>query len=860
MRRLLLFFLLVGLAAAQVPAFRTVGDLIPSNAGPVLGLADFDQDGDLDLLTNGTGIYLNDGHGLFTPHPVLSAVIGFPYSLSGASSAALWVPVLAIGDINGDGFPDVIESHNSSFPTITKWINQGNGVLLATGFGIPFTNNGGPRALALGDVDADGDLDLVISRAPVTHYLFPPTFQPLLLWLNNGAGTFTTAPAQISTTPMSPAQIALRDFDGDGIVDLIAGNFGNLYLGPPPSAPLLFLNNPPGVFSQTGISIPAPPALDFFAASDINGDGLTDLVLDTAPVSVVCPASVTALPLILVNTGGGAFSPLPSSIVGPLIGGIPRLVDLDADGHLDLLRLTYRGAEAYPLTPSSAGPISWKGPLVGSPYDDNSNLSTTSNAVGDVDGDSDQDVVEFTAQGNVVLFNDSTGNPVVVNGRLAANRSAGATVITETPRAGADLEGDGDIDLVLGFFDCGNGTELRLATNNGAGNLSETVALPCSACPLPAAIGPRVFFDADQDGDLDAFIAPAGYGIPAFQVLTSGGAALSVSQTLTPSPTSMAAKCLAAGDLDSDGDIDVVAGMAGGTMAYVFLNNGAGSFQLAGSLPGFAAHDLVLLDADGDQDLDVATIPSLFLNDGSGGFTPAVGLPGPPPGYTLDAGDLDGDGDADLLVDNLIFLNTGTGAFTPAGSVPLVNYTVWFVGLDTRALDVDGDGDLDIVEARGWFHRNAGNATFSAAEPLPRGLTFPIALADFDGDGDQDLVAKGPSILTNMSRQLSRGVPARPGRPASLELGAAPGTPWALFASTGTTSFPLPPLGTVRLDLAGLQLAAVGTTGPNGLSTVTAVVPATPGIVGLTIYLQAVVYHASGPRLTGLEVVTVAAF
>jgi hypothetical protein len=44
-------------------------DLIPAEAGPVLGLADFDSDSDLDLLTNGTGVYLNDGNGLCALSP-----------------------------------------------------------------------------------------------------------------------------------------------------------------------------------------------------------------------------------------------------------------------------------------------------------------------------------------------------------------------------------------------------------------------------------------------------------------------------------------------------------------------------------------------------------------------------------------------------------------------------------------------------------------------------------------------------------------------------------------------------------------------------------------------------------------------
>ena len=148
-------------------------------------------------------------------------------------------------------------------------------------------------------------------------------------------------------------------------------------------------------------------------------------------------------------------------------------------------------------------------------------------------------------------------------------------------------------------------------------------------------------------------------------------------------------------------------------------------------------------------------------------------------------------------------------------------------------VDVDTDGYPDLVMSNGWLSRNLGGAAaFATPVALPAPLVGPIVHGDFDGDGDEDLVAHGPAILTNMKRQLARKLPARSGRLASLEIGGAPGTPWFLFASTGTANLSLPPLGTALLDLTTIQLAATGTVPAGGISTFSGIAPSAPGASG----------------------------
>jgi hypothetical protein len=127
---------------------------------------------------------------------------------------------------------------------------------------------------------------------------------------------------------------------------------------------------------------------------------------------------------------------------------------------------------------------------------------------------------------------------------------------------------------------------------------------------------------------------------------------------------------IAAGDLDNDGDLDMVAANSFGDSISVLINNGDRTFSddvlyLAGHWPGTVA----LGDFDSDGETDIVTANecsddlSLLLNHGGGTFADAltIDVPGSPRG--LDTADLDSDGDLDLVaknnVDVLVLLNTG---------------------------------------------------------------------------------------------------------------------------------------------------------------------------------------------------------
>lgn len=340
----------------------------------------------------------------------------------------------------------------------------------------------------------------------------------------------------------------------------------------------------------------------------------------------------------------------------------------------------------------------------------------------DADGDGDQDVVvahEFGA--NLLLLNDGAARFA-----LAPNGMLPLTVADHEDIAAADMDGDGDVDLVVV---CEDDQAKALFLNDGKGVFADASArLPQKGVSNGVAVG-----DVDGDGDLDIVTADAG---PDQLWLNDGAAQYVDGSGRLPQPPAGAdpakthvSQDVKLGDVDGDRDLDIVFGNEDGNSLY--LNDGRGSFTDTGArLPRRAAWEetrkIALGDVDGDGDLDLyaanvrffwrdaPTIADpqdrLLINDGTGAFADetAARLPAEQ-GNTAHAAlaDLDADGDLDVVA-------TEVTAIAGAGQGRL------------RALLNDGKG----------VFRDATDAVFPASAA---GNGFDTAAADFDGDGRSDL-------------------------------------------------------------------------------------------------------------------------
>ena len=209
-----------------------------------------------------------------------------------------------------------------------------------------------------------------------------------------------------------------------------------------------------------------------------------------------------------------------------------------------------------------------------------------------------------------------------------------------------------------------------------------------------------------------------------------------------------------AGDIDGDGDDDIV--IFGDTDYVVLRCTGQNQFSIEAPVTGGPATQLYDIDDDGDLDgvccssggggpPAIFRAPSTFhisVND-SGVFRPAYKLPGMGSYRLAGVADVNGDGKKDLVAGRAAYLSRTTLAENP-----------WAPGLvdpelQSQVRDLDGDGDPDLGHSFDENYVNHGSLTLDPASlalmsPPPPGTFYasPCIASDFDGDGQQDLIAE----------------------------------------------------------------------------------------------------------------------
>jgi hypothetical protein len=688
--------------------------------------ADFDRDGDLDLLISGINasgtaaiqMYKNNG-GTFTAF------------LSGLPALSLY-PSFCTFDYDGDGHLDVALVGSTdgtvSGGVLSIWLNSGNGAFFHV-FTTPTGVSSGD--VTAGDVDGDGDIDLAYAG------ISPSGIRITRIARNDGGGTFTEV--DMGMTGLSLPGLAFGDLNGDGRLDLAAAGLSDA-------------GNVATVYMNIAGAVNTAPAAPTNPTMTVNGNRVVvrwTKATDTQSSQDRLSYDVR----IGRSTNGNQFFSLPAdSVTGKRHVARTGLVQGDSAVFLNVPEGDWRFA-VQAVDPSFAGSalasgfqvihrMTNTGVVLPSVASAGTNSRCPVVAWGDYDDDGRQDLLlstgsSFAASSAKMRLYHNLNDSLVTVPTALPNLSEGAA-------AWGDYDRDGDLDLLVSGEDSSATFVTRIYRNDG-----NAVFTPLSVSLNPLGAASVAWADMDNDGRLDGVVSGSSdfstAGAMTYVLRNLDGATFAQASILTNA--SGTGGQMAVGDLNGDGRMDMVT--VGATSTGSFLLNvlrNQGSLNFSNQLyPAFGLRgaSISLGDYDNDGDLDVA-------------------LMGTPDGVASN-GRL-------LLLDN-----DGAGNLTQHGASLTVlsnGHLAWG--------DADNDGDLDLgatgmngsVTPASMLIRNDGGGSFAVVDAgLPGFYGSSLAWGDLDGDGKLDLALtgwNGVSSTAKVYEHTTSLVNAPPAPPANL--------------------------------------------------------------------------------------------
>ncbi len=519
------------------------------------------------------------------------------------------------------------------------------------------------------------------------------------------------------------------DLDGDGDIDVISAARSNNKIS--------WFKNIDGLgnFEQKIITTSAS-SVESVYTSDIDDDGDLDILYGSY-AEVAWYENVDGL---------GTFS--VRHIITTEVQYAPTAItnDIDGDGDLDVVSASWGLDEIawYENIDSKGG------------FGPKQLISTIDNGwsifAADIDGDGDNDLLSAPGSSStykIYWFENTDGL-----GSFSAEKTISSTAYGARSIYAADIDGDNDMDLVLGTENDNKVTWFENTDGLGGFVLKQVLSSDVDAKSVKVA-------DIDGDGDLDVISASFQDDKISWFENTDGLGNFGLENII--SAKANGARTVHFEDLDGDGDIDVISGSGVDNKIAWYENlDGLGTFgdQKEMTINVNLIEAVVNKDIDGDGDLDVISasrydskIAWYENTDGKGAFgkqyiisNDALNV------QTMDCIDVDNDGDNDLVaasfqINQEIFWFEnidGLGTFSTKKiiSTEVQNTTSVF------GVDLDNDGYKDLVSASSgdnkiaWY-RNLGNGAFESQSIISNsinGANFVYSV-DIDGDNDMDVIA-----------------------------------------------------------------------------------------------------------------------
>lgn len=369
--------------------------------------SDLDGDGKQDLLVldgdplYGTiGVSHNNGNASFAPQEAYNAGRA-PFSA-------------ALGDVNGDTKPDIAIGNHLGVDVL---LNRGDGT-----FAHRYSVGSSPVALAAGDVIGDGNIDLVVANSGSNDVSVLPGLD---------GGTFNDAGTNNYNAGTTPIAVAIAEMNDGGMPDIVVANGGSNDVS-------VLFNIGNSFIAQAPYGVGASPTA--MAVGDLDQQGTPDIVVATSTG---------------VRVRRGADNTFTDYPLGAAISAV-TLGDFDGDMKLDIAATTLTGNLVKVLLNDGGGSFS----LPAKDYPTSYPYSITT---GDFNNDGKLDVATAADAGVGVLINDGGAdfNQEVPKGLI------GTTVTGVVHLAAGDMDGDSDVDIIVTM-----GGHLYVLLNNGDGTFA----------------------------------------------------------------------------------------------------------------------------------------------------------------------------------------------------------------------------------------------------------------------------------------------------------------------------------------------------------------------------------------------------
>ena len=309
MKKITFLFLLTGFWVFGQDFVDVTGSL-PQLTFGFSAFGDYDGDGDLDLYYTGQLNANSNGGGLYHNDSGTFSLVtnsGLPILNTGAAD---W------GDVDGDGDMDlVIMGYDNNAGVTDVYVNNGNGTFTASNAGL---HNSYMGDVVFGDYDNDGDLDIALTGMETTNWTF---FSKV--YENDGNGNFSES--NLNLPPMNYGKIKFVDFDNDGDIDITLGGWNDTTNTPYTK---VWQNDGSQNFTELNLGFPQLWLGDF-EWGDVDGDGDLDFVITGTP-------NQDSEAHLMLNNNNTFTDDPHFNITGAHRVASIELADFDVNGSLDV--------------------------------------------------------------------------------------------------------------------------------------------------------------------------------------------------------------------------------------------------------------------------------------------------------------------------------------------------------------------------------------------------------------------------------------------------------------------------------------------------------------------------------------------